>query len=440
MLEVAKNKEVKPLLVALHGRPFSSFPLHPSLLKRLEELGFTKTTIIQDLFLPQALKGHDVIVKARRGSGKALAYLITIFDRFWREPPSTTEALVLVTSEARAQELASLAQHLSQGFPFSVTPFAAEEKIPEEQLKALEKGSALLITTPHWLNRIFKWRLLRPETLKIIVLDEFDQLVAQSRSFVENLLKKLPPPGKRQGLVFMEELNYETLEMAYQFLKDPDEIYVELGRQDFSAVNLALFHVSAEEKFMLLLGVLEKYAWPKTIVFVNNKVEAQSLCDELKKLGARAVFLKPDLGPEYRLRFLKQFAGKEADILVATDAGCRFIQQKGVSLVINYDLPETAEDFRQRALKVKDGGEIISFCDEEGAFYLEFIEKELGFKLPVKWPEPEEEWFLSPVAVKEKLAAKGPSRTPAKRPKATKKVAPRGLKFSSTKKRPLRKP
>ncbi len=434
MLETVKNREIKPLSIALHGRPFTSFPLHPELLKNLQKLGFNKTTIIQDLFLPQALKGHDAIVKARRGSGKVLAYLIVIFDRFLREPPTGTEALVLVTNEERAKEIAALAKDLSAGFPFTLTPFAAEEKIPEEQLKALEKGAALLITTPYWLNRILKWHLLRPEKLKIMVLDEFEEMIAQSRGLVESLLKKLPPPGARQGLIFMEDLNYEALEVAYQFLQNPDEIYIELGRQDFDQVKLSLFHVSAEEKFMLLLGVLEKYGWPKTIIFVNNKIEAQSLCDELKKLGAKAVFLKPDLGPEYRLRFLKQFAGREADILVATDAGCRFIQQKDVPLIINYDLPETAEEFRQRALKVKDGGQIVSFCDEEGAFYLEFIEKELGFKLPVCWPEPEEEWFLSPVIVKEKLSKVSPKRT-----KVTKPRTARAAKTSPAK-APLRTP
>ncbi len=420
MLEAAKAKEIKPLAVALHGRPFTSFPLHPALLKNLEDLGFRKTTIIQDLLLPQALKGHDAIVKARRGSGKALAYLLVIFDRFLREPPQRTEALVVVTNEERALELASLAGHLASGLPFRITPFAARGEIPEEQLKALEKGAHLLITTPDWLNRLFKWRLFRPEGLKVIVLDEFDQMVQRSRNFLESLLKRLPPPGERQGLVFMEELDYGALELAYQFLASPDEIYIEIGRENFEGLELALFHVSQEEKFLLLLGVLEKHGWSKTIIFVNNKLEAQSLCDELKKLGVKAVFLKPDLGPEYRLRFLKQFAGQEANILVATDAGCRFIQQKDVPLLINYDLPETAEEFRQRALKVKEGGKIVSFCDEEGAFFLEFIEKDLGFKLPVFWPEPEEEWFLSPVLIKEKFSSKTKAsrKTPPKRPRA----------------------
>ncbi|WP_022854438.1 DEAD/DEAH box helicase [Thermodesulfatator atlanticus] len=426
--------EIRPLAVALHGRPFAAFPLHPTLLETLEKNGFTKSTIIQDLFLPQALKGHDAIVKARRGSGKALAYIIVILDRLLREEPKGLHSLVLVTNPERALELTNFVKGLARDFPFSATAFASADKIPEDQLKAVEKGANVIFTTPHWLNRLLKWKLIPTQQLKVLVLDEFDQMALENKTFLENLLAKLPLPGERQGLVFMENLRYEALETAYKFLKDPDEIYIEIGREDFNELELSLIHVSREEKFMLLLGVLAQHGWQKAIIFVNNKLEAQSLCDELKKIGFRAVFLKPDLGPEYRLRFLKQFAGQDADILIATDAGCRFIQQDGVPLLINYDLPESAEEFRQRALKVADNGKIISFCDEDGAFYLEFIEKDLGFKIPVIFPEPEDKWFLSPVIVKEMLSKREKSL-------ATKRQArPRAAKQQKKPIRPTRRP
>ncbi len=416
MWEVAEKTEIRPLALALHGRPFASFPLHPELLKRLKALGLEKTTIIQDLFLPVALKGHDVIVKARRGSGKALAYLVVILDRLLRDPGTGVRALVLLTNEERARELAGLAEELAEGLPVTLTPFAAEEKIPEEQFRAVERGANLVFTTPYWLNRALKWRLFPTGGLKLIVLDEFDQMVEKGRGLIESLLKRLPPAGRRQGLVFMENLSYEALELAYQFLQDPDELYLELGRQDFSPIKLSLLHVSEEEKFSLLLGVLAQHGWPKSIVFVNNKIEAQKLCDELKKLGIPTVFLKPDLGPELRLHFLKQFARGEARILVATDAGCRFIHEKDIKLVVNYDLPETADEFRQRAAKVCEGGLLVSFCDEEGAFFLEGIEKELGLKLPVVFPEPEEEWFLSPSLAREKFSRFRPQRPKRRTP------------------------
>jgi len=398
-----EREEIRPLSLALRGRPWASFSLHPDLLQALEKHGFQRTTIIQDLFLPVALQGYDVIVKAKRGSGKALAYLVVILDRLLRETGPGLKALVLLANEKRAQELAHFAQELAQELPITLTAFAAEERIPQDQFRAVEKGANLVFTTPYWLNRGLKWRLFSPRALKILVWDEFEAILARYSRLGEQLWRQLPPPGQRQGLIFMQRLDYETLAQAYQLLDQPDELFLELGREDFENLHLSLFHVSKEEKLPLLLGVLQRENWPKAIVFVNQKAEAQALCDDLKRLGLKAVFLKPDLGPELRLHFLRQFARGDAQILVATDSGCRFIQQDDVSLLINYDLPETGEEFRQRAAKVKDGGKLISFCDEEGAFFLESLEKELGFKLPVCWPEPEEEWFLSPAQVREKM-------------------------------------
>lgn len=415
----AALKEVEGLSVALHGRPFASFPLHPAILENLAKRGFHKTTIIQDLFLPPALRGQDIIVKARRGVGKALGYSLVLLDRLLRAKTAGHKArgLVLVTSDDRAQALASLTQELAEGLELRVTPFAAKENLPEEQLKAVEQGAEIVFTTPYWLNRALKWRLLPTREIKIVVLDELETMVSRERGLLENILRKLPPARERQGLVFMEELDYTALEIAYRFLAEPEEIFLERGRENFSDLSLKVIHVSEEEKLPLLLGVLRQHHWPKALIFVNNKVEAQKLCDELKRLGLKAVFLKPDLGPEFRLRFLKQFAGKEADLLVATDAGCRFIQQKGISLLINYDLPETGDDFRHRAAKVGKGGEIISFCDETGAFFLEAIEADLGRKMDILFPEPEEEWFPSPALIREELG--GPSRrshSPRRRP------------------------
>ncbi len=420
-MESAAAPKKQGLLVALHGRPFTGFGLNERLLENLAQRGFYKSTIIQDLFLPPALHGKDVLVKARRGSGKALGYILALLERLYQEKKAGHKArgIVLVTEDQRAQELAALAQELAQGLGLRVSPFAAEENLPEEQLKALEQGAELIFTTPYWLNRALKWRLIPLREVKILVVDELEEMVRHSRGLIENILRKLPPPGQRQGLIFLQELDYDSLELAYSFLAHPEEIFIESGRQDFKDLKLQVIHASTEEKFPLLLGVLKQHGWPKALLFVNNKAEAQRLCEELKRLGFKAVFLKPDLGPEYRLRFLKQFANQGAELLIATDAGCRFIHQDGIKLLINYDLPETGDDFRHRADKVAPGGKIISLCDETGAFFIEAIEKDLGRRLEVVYPEPEGDWFLSPALVREEKGR--PSK-----PKATRPTSKRG--------------
>ncbi len=406
--------EVRSLSVALSGRPFQQLPLTSKLKEILDREGFRRATILQDLALPEVLKGRDVILKARRGSGKGLLIVLCALDRLLRTNGSgeiRPEILVVTSSGERARILASWAESLGKDLEIRLTSFSGEGEITEEDVRQLEKGVDLLFTTPDGLNRGLKWGLLKPFGLKLLIVDELEKMVARSQTFIRGLFQKLPPPDKRQTLVFLEELTYPALEVAYEITREPEEIYVEEGRRDFSGIRLSVIHVSEEEKFALLLGILRRKGWPRTLIFVNEKIPAQKLTDDLKALGVKAVLLKPELPPPLRLNFLKIFARGEAQVMVATDAGARFIQDENLDFIINYDLPELPSDFLQRAARLKKPqGEILSLCDESGAFFLEAIEEALGRKMEVLFPEPEEEWFVSPALIREELGGRGPER------------------------------
>jgi len=414
------------LSVALHGRPWAQFPLAPRLKENLEKEGLRRTTTLQDLALVETLRGRDLILKARRGSGKGLFVVIAALNRLSGgngDRELRPRALILTPEGARAGFLGEWVRRLGQGLPVEVTVVSSEDRLTEEELRALENAGDLLIVTPDGLNRALKWHLLRLHGLKLLIVDELEKMVARSQAFVRQLLQKLPPPERRQTLVLMEELTYPALEVAAEITREPEEIYVEEGREDFSSVELSVIHVSEEEKFPLLLGLLRQKGWPRALVFVNEKIQAQKLTDDLKALGLKAVFLKPELPLPLRLNFLKLFARGEARLMVATDAGCRFIQDPELDLVINYDLPEIPSDFLQRAARVrKVPGEIVSLCDETGAFFLEGIEELIGRRMKVIFPEPEEEWLISPAEVREELGGPGrrsaPSRPGRGRPRA----------------------
>ncbi|OAQ21543.1 DEAD/DEAH box helicase [Thermosulfurimonas dismutans] len=411
--------EARTLSVPLNGRAFTQLPLHPRLKENLDRHGFKRSTILQDLALSEALKGKDLILKARRGSGKGIFLILAALDRLARtngHNENKPQILVLTPSGARAKLLSSWARNLAEGLDLEIEAFSGEGEITEEELRKLEKGVDLLFTTLDGLNRALKWGLLKTFGLKILIVDELEKMVARSVTFIRNLLSKLPPPDRRQTLILMEELTYPALELAYEFTNEPEEIYIEEGRRDFTGITLSLIHVSETEKFSLLLGILKKKNWPRTLIFTNEKLSAQKLTDDLKALGLKAVFLKAELPPPLRLNFLKIFARGEAQIMVATDAGTRFIQDENLDFIINYDLPELPSDFCQRAGRIKKSeGEIISLCDETGAFFLEAIEETIGQKMNVIFPEPEEEWFVSPVEVREILG-----RTSRKPPRAAK--------------------
>ena len=405
------------LSVALHGRPFAQFPLKPRLKENLEKQGLKRTTTLQDLALTEALRGRDLILKARRGSGKGLFLLLLALNRLVESNGGQTlkpRGLILTSGGERAKLLGEWARKLAEGLEINLTVFFGEDRVTQEELQALEKVGDLLIITPDGLHRALKWHLLKLQGLKLLIVDELDKMTARSQTFIRQLLQKLPPPDRRQTIVLLEDLTYPALEIASEITREPEEIYIEEGRRDFSGVELSLIHVSEEEKFSLLLGLLRRKGWPRVLVFVNEKGKAQELTDDLKALGLKAVFLKPELPLPLRLNFLKLFARGEARVLVATDAGCRFIQDPELELIVNYDLPEIPSDFLQRAARLKKaGGEIISLCDETGAFFLEGIENLLGRRMKVIFPEPEEEWLISPALVREELGGPG-ARTPAR--------------------------
>ncbi|RUM89622.1 MAG: hypothetical protein DSZ24_00725 [Thermodesulfatator sp.] len=412
---------IKALSVPLHGRPFATFPLHPLLKERLVAAGFTRTTTLQDLALSEVLRGRDLILRARRGSGKGLLTVLWAVHRLLSgngEGEARPIALVVTSGPERAQALARWAQKFLEGLEHRVAIFSGEGDRLEKELPEVEKGPHLLFTTPDGLSRLLKWNILRFHGLRLLVVDELESMVARSQTFIRQILGKLPPPDRRQTLVLLEDLSYPALEVALEITRDPEEIYVEEGRRDFSGVALKVIHVSQEEKWPLLLGILRQRGWPRALIFVNEKATAQRLTEDLKALGLKAAFLKPELPPPLRLNFLKGFARGEYRILVATDAGSRFIQDPDLDFIINYDLPEIPSDFLQRAARLgRDSGEIISLCDETGAFFLEAIEELLGRRLEVLYPEPEEEWLVSPSSVRRELGDRG---TPVRRPRPRK--------------------
>ncbi len=414
---MAPREGTENLSVALNGRPFSQLPLHQRLKELLERHSLERTTVVQDLSLPELVRGRDVIVKAKRGSGKGVLVVVAVLDHILRlnEPPSQRPYSVVVTSsQERAKALSEWAKEFSEELDLDVA-FFPEEDIKEEDLRRLEKGTEVLFTTLDGLNKALKWGLLKLSAIRFLVVDELEKMVKRSETFTKSVLSRFPPPQNRQTLVLLEELTYPALEVAYEITKDPEEIYVEEGRRDFSRVRLFVIHVAAEEKFPLLLGILRKKGWKKALIFVNEKVVAQKLVEDLKALGAKAVLLRPELPPPLRLNFLKLFARGEATIMVATDAGTRFIQDPELDLVINYDLPELPSDFLQRAARIKkEEGEVISICDETGAFFLESIEELVGKKMEVIFPEPEEEWFVSSAEVRKELSERSTPKRPSR--------------------------
>jgi ATP-dependent RNA helicase RhlB len=261
----------------------------------------------------------------------------------------------------------------------------------EKQRQALQGEVDLLVGTPGRLIDYFKQGVYSLKAVQVLVVDEADRMF--DMGFIDDiryLLRRLPPPQQRQSFLFSATLSQRVWELAYEFMNEPVQIAVTPEQVTVEKVDQVLYHVSKEEKFNLLLGLLQREQPERTLIFVNMKVVGERVADRLAAHGYHARAITGDVEQRVRLKIMEAFKGGRLPVLVATDVASRGLHIEAVSHVINYDLPQDAEDYVHRigrTARAGAAGKAISLCDEEGAFYLEAIEKFIGQKIPVDWAD-----------------------------------------------------
>jgi ATP-dependent RNA helicase RhlB len=227
----------------------------------------------------------------------------------------------------------------------------------------------------------------------MLVIDEADRMF--DMGFIPDLrfiLRRLPPFDARQNLMFSATLNQRVMELSYEFMNVPQKVSVTPEKMTAERVEQMLYHVANKEKFPLLLGLLRREGMARTMVFVNTKREAERLQDRLNANDFPSRVISGDVEQRKRLNILEQFKRGELPILIATDVASRGLHIEGVSHVVNYDLPQDAEDYVHRigrTARAGAEGKAISLADEDGAFYVEAIEEYIHAKIPVEWAEDE---------------------------------------------------
>ncbi|MBI2903612.1 MAG: RNA helicase, partial [Candidatus Methylomirabilis oxyfera] len=193
-----------------------------------------------------------------------------------------------------------------------------------------------------------------------------------------------------QSFLFSATLSFREMELSYEFMNNPARIAIAPEQVTVDRVDHLLFHVEKREKLRLLLGLLKREQWERILIFSNTKIGAERLTEKLKRQGYHADLISGDIDQRKRLRIISEFKEGKLPILVATDVASRGLHVEAVSHVINYDLPQDAEDYVHRigrTARAGAAGKAISFADEEYVLSLEAIEKYIGFKIPVEWPD-----------------------------------------------------
>ncbi len=268
----------------------------------------------------------------------------------------------------------------------------------EKQKEAIKKGIDVLIATPGRLIDYYKQKLFSLKGVEVVVIDEADRLFDMGFIVdVRYIMRNISPYHKRQSMLFSATLNFRVMELCYEHMNEPVPVKIEPEKVVVDQVKQVLYHVGKHEKFNLLLGLLKSETPGKTLIFTNMKSAAEKLEAQLKYNDYNAQQISGDLHQKKRIKVLEQFTEGEIDILIATDVASRGLHIDDITHVINYDVPQDAEDYIHRigrTARAGRDGDAITFACEDYAEALLAIEDMLKKKIPVEWPE--DAMFLEP--------------------------------------------
>ena len=363
--------------------PFSSLKLHPSLLKGLKELGFTRPTPIQSEAIPGALAGRDILACAMTGSGKTAAFLLPILHKLIDRPRGTTRALVLTpTRELAAQILEDLNAMAIHTPITAASIFGGVGMGPQEH--AFRSGVDVLVATPGRLLDHFKYPYAKLPGIEFLVLDEADRML--DMGFLPDIKRVLRHiPSKRQTLFFSATMPPPIAALTREMLHQP--ITVNLQRQSAPAVGItqAVYPVAQELKAALLLALLQRGEMDEALAFTRTKHRADRLFKFLVKSGIPAERIHGNRSQAQRTAALAGFKQGTYRVLVATDIVARGIDITELGHVVNFDVPMAPEDYIHRVgrtARAEATGDAFTFVSPQEEEDLRRIERVVGRRLP----------------------------------------------------------
>ena len=381
---------------------FESLPIPEQVLQGIRKANFTTCTPIQSKSLPITLDRKDLAGQAQTGTGKTAAFLITLLTRLLENTPPELpkgklgpRALIIAPTRELARQIEKDALLLGKHCDFRTVCVIGGVDY-EKQKNQIKDGVDILIATPGRLIDFYKQKLFSLKLVEVLVVDEADRMF--DMGFIADLrylFRNCPPYDKRQSMLFSATLNHRVMELCYEHMNNPVRVAIEPEKAVVDAITQTLYHVGQHEKFNLLLGLMKKEAGEKVLIFSNTKIECEILEWKLNHNGFNAGQISGDLHQRARIRVLEKFQEGELDILIATDVASRGLHIDDITHVINYDLPQDAEDYVHRigrTARAGNKGTAITLCCEDFAQHLERVEDYLKNKIPVAWAD--EELFL----------------------------------------------
>ena len=366
---------------------FKDLRLSNFLLQAIEKKGYSKPSPIQAKAIPKILDGRDLMAAAQTGTGKTAAFTLPILEKLSKTKKrvysgNQVRCLILTPTRELAAQVHDNVNIYGQYLAIKSTVVFGGVKINPQMMK-LRGGVDVLVATPGRLLDLYYQNALKFNALEILVLDEADRML--DMGFVNDIKKVISfLPEKRQTLLFSATFSTPIKNLAKNFLQSPLEISVSPEQKSAVTVMQKIYAVDKKQKTKLLLHLIDTKKWKQVLIFSKTKHGANRLTVDLQKQGLKALPIHGNKSQASRTKALNEFKSGKIDILVATDIAARGLDIKALPQVVNFDLPQAAEDYVHRigrTGRAGKAGEAFSLVCAGEADILFSIEKLLKKKL-----------------------------------------------------------
>jgi ATP-dependent RNA helicase RhlE len=361
---------------------FSDLGLCPEILSALTRQGYTKPTPIQAQAIPPVLNGNDVMAAAQTGTGKTAGFTLPILQMLKdgeRAKSNTARVLILTPTRELAAQVGESVATYGAGLPLNYAVVFGGVKINPQMMK-LRKGVDILVATPGRLLDLYQQNAVRFPKLDVLVLDEADRML--DMGFIHDIKKIIKLlPAKRQTLMFSATFSDEIRTLAKSLVNSPVEVSVAPPNSAAERIEQTLYAAQKSEKPRMLMQILRNLNLPQVLVFSRTKHGANRLVKQLDAGGFSAAAIHGNKSQGARTKALGDFKAGKVQVLVATDIAARGLDIEKLPYVINYDLPQVAEDYVHRIGRTGRAGQVghaISLVMDEEFKTLKAIEKLIG--------------------------------------------------------------
>lgn len=363
--------------------PFSQFALNTTLQANIAQQGYSQPTDIQRQAIPVVLEGQDVMAAAATGTGKTASFVLPLLEQLSQlneaPRPKHIRALILIPTRELAVQVQTAIEQFSQGLNIRSLAMIGGDKY-ETQKQQLIDGVDILVATPGRLLDMAYQRAIRFNELSTLILDEADRML--DMGFIGDINKIIERlPSSRQTLLFSATLSDPVRQLVHRSITNAIEITIAPEQTSHANINQWLITVDKDTKSNLLSHLIKDNAWQQALIFIRTKHGAAKLANQLEKRGIDAQAIHSDKSQAARTQLLADFKSGKIAFLVATDIAARGIDIEDLTRVVNYDLPNDANDYIHRVGRTGRAGkqgEAVSLVSKDDFKSLCAIESRLG--------------------------------------------------------------